>query len=223
MTPNRQPTRQASRARARRQRAGSGAPVMWIVLGVVVVLGIVAIAVSRDSTKKSAAGAEENRPVKVTGTSLAMMPRPGAGADPAIGATAPQIKGSTFTGKPIEITRDGKPKVVVFVAHWCPHCQAEVPLLTEHFAKAGVPGGVYAVSTGVNKNQPNYPPSAWLEDEEWPIPTMADDADGQAAAAFGLPGFPYYVAIDASGKVVARTSGEISTEQFDALVAQAGA
>ena len=43
---------------------------------------------------------------------------------------------------------------------------------------------------------------------------MADADDGKAATAFGLNAFPYFVAVDGSGKVVARTTGEITTAEF---------
>ena len=46
---------------------------------------------------------------------------------------------------------------------------------------------------------------------------MADSASGTAANAYGLPAFPYFVALDSSGKVVGRTSGEITTDQFAKL------
>ena len=32
----------------------------------------------------------------------------------------------SFDGTPVEIAPDGKAKLVVFLAHWCPHCRAEV-------------------------------------------------------------------------------------------------
>jgi len=47
---------------------------------------------------------------------------------------------------------------------------------------------------------------------------MADSASGTAANAYGLPGFPYFVALDSSGKVIGRSSGEITTNQFAKLV-----
>ncbi len=50
---------------------------------------------------------------------------------------------------------------------------------------------------------------------------MADSSDFAAARAFGLPAFPYFVALDSHGKVVGRTSGEISTVDFAKLVTKA--
>ena len=35
---------------------------------------------------------------------------------------------------------DGKAKAIFFVAHWCPHCQAEIPRLSEWLKTHGLPG-----------------------------------------------------------------------------------
>jgi hypothetical protein len=50
---------------------------------------------------------------------------------------------------------------------------------------------------------------------------IADDEAGTAATTFGLSAFPYFVAVDADGTVVARASGELTTDQFDDVVALA--
>ena len=107
----------------------------------------------------------------------------------------------------------------MFVAHWCPHCRREVPAVTEWVKAGHQPDDVklYAVSTATSPDRPNYPPSSWLEDEGWPGPVLADDESGSAASAYALPGFPYFVAIDADGNVAARMSGELTSGQLAAL------
>jgi thiol-disulfide isomerase/thioredoxin len=126
----------------------------------------------------------------------------------------------SFDGTPVEIAPDGTAKLVVFLAHWCPHCQAEVPRLVDWMAGGGVPEGVevVAVATATSPSRDNYPPSAWLEREGWPSPVLVDSATYDAATAYGLPSFPYFVALDADGNVTARASGELTTAQLDALV-----
>jgi thiol-disulfide isomerase/thioredoxin len=200
-------------------------PWLWIgVAGLVILLAVAAIVSSGGSDKNkntSAEGVEEVRPVTVTGTALEKLPQ--GGADPAVGKQIPEVKGASFDGTPINITNDGRPKLILFVAHWCPHCQREIPLLAKYLKSNPLPKGIdlVTVSTAVNKPQGNYPPSAWLKRENWLAPVMVDSDKGEAATAFGLPGFPYFVAADGSGKVVARTSGEISTDDFAALAARA--
>jgi thioredoxin-related protein len=70
----------------------------------------------------------------------------------------------------------------------------------------------------VQPNAGNYPPQTWLEHEHWPTPVMADDDKQTAAQALGLTGFPYFVFVDAQGKVVSRSSGEMPIDQFRATV-----
>jgi thiol-disulfide isomerase/thioredoxin len=207
-------------ARARKKQP----PWLWIgVAGLVAVLLVAAIVSSGGSDEKesSAQGVEEIRPVTVTGTALPEF-EPG-GADSAVGQTIPEVKGQSFDGSPVTIGNDGRSKLIVFVAHWCPHCQKEIPLLADWLKSNSLPGGVdlYTVSTGVTDKRPNYPPSKWLEKEGWTAKTLADSAEQQAADAFGLSAFPYFVAVDGSGKVVARTSGEITTGQFAELAQSA--
>jgi cytochrome c biogenesis protein CcmG/thiol:disulfide interchange protein DsbE len=199
-------------------------PWLWIgVAGLVLVLAVAAIVSSggSDDKKKSAEGVGETRPVTVSGTALPQLPD--SGADPALGQEIPSVQGQAFDGSPVAIRNDGRPKLVLFVAHWCPHCQKEVPLLAKHLKSDGLPKGVdlYTVATATVANRDNYPPSAWLEKEGWTAPTLADTEDGKAADAFGLSSFPYFVAVDGTGKVVARTVGEISTDEFTELALKA--
>jgi thiol-disulfide isomerase/thioredoxin len=198
-------------------------PWLWIgVAAIVIVLAVAAIVSSggSGSKKKSAEGVAETRPVTVTGTPLAKIPD--SGDDPAVGKEIPEVKGQAFNGSPVDIRNDGRPKLILFVAHWCPHCQREVPLLTSYLKSHPLPKGVdlYTVATATNAQRPNYPPSAWLDKVGWKAPTMADSDAAQAADAFGLSAFPYFVAVDGSGKVVARTTGEITTDEFAGLAAK---
>ena len=143
--------------------------------------------------------------------------------DPAVGTTIPTVTGDTFDGDSVTIEADGKAKLLMFVAHWCPHCQREVPMLKAHLDDVPMPDDVQllTVSTSVEPSADNYPPQEWLDRVGWEAPTLADDEAGTIAKAFGLSAFPYFVAVDADGKVVARASGELTAEQFDAVVAQA--
>lgn len=227
--PSSKPSR--SRARSKRSATRRGAPqgprfpVVLLAIGVVVILGIVAIVLSTggdDGQVVTEAGVEQTRPVTISGDSL---PPAQQGADAAAGELAPEIQGATFTGTPLSIEVDGRPKVLVFLAHWCPHCQREVPVLAEWLTENGEPDDVdvYGVATATTPDRPNFPPSVWLEDEDWRFPTLVDDAEGSTATAFGLSGFPFFVVLDADHQVVARTSGEISVEQWEQLINLAAA
>ena len=116
----------------------------------------------------------------------------------------------------------GTPQVVMFVAHWCPHCQAEVPRIVD-LAKQGAFDGLRmsTVATGTNPDYPNYPPSAWLSRENWPFPVMVDSDQSTAAQAYGLSAYPFFVFVGADGKVAGRATGELApadlTKILDAL------
>ena len=188
----------------------------------VIALGITAVLLTRSSdssSQKVSVGAStiEMGRIAVEGTALAAMPDGGA-IDPAIGAVAPIIRGQGFDGTACEIVPGSGPMLVMFVAHWCPHCQREVPLVAKWLKNADLAGvTVKAIATGTNPDLPNYPPSAWLAGEQWTVPTLADDATTTAATAYGLTSFPYFVALDAAGHVVRRASGEITEGQFNEL------
>ena len=106
--------------------------------------------------------------------------------------------------------------MVVYLAHWCPHCNAEVPELIELNDSGGIPEEltVVGVSTGVDPTAPNYPPSEWLDDKGWPWTAVADDEASTAFVVGGGSGFPYLVILDADGNVIARDSGEKTAEDL---------
>jgi cytochrome c biogenesis protein CcmG/thiol:disulfide interchange protein DsbE len=165
---------------------------------------------------------EETGTVAVDGQPLAEL-NP-EGNDPAVGQTAPSLEGTSFDGSAITIEPGSEPKLVVFVAHWCPHCQREVPKIVSWLEDSGTPEGLemMVVATATDENRPNYPPSEWLDEEGLDLPAMADDSRGTAAEAYGLSGYPYFVLLDADNKVIARDTGELSTDELDGLVEMAG-
>ena len=195
----------------------------WLIWGGVAVVVVIAVVIavvasSGDSGDSGSGSGHETAPVTVSGDALAAFDDKSA-TDAAVGETIPTLTGSTLSGKPIEITPNGEPQLLVFLAHWCPHCRAEVPRIVS-LANDGVLDGVdvTAIATGTNSGYPNYPPSTWLDGEDWPYPVMADSEGFDAAQAFGLSSYPYLVFVAADGKVVGRTSGEVSPEDLTKMV-----
>jgi thiol-disulfide isomerase/thioredoxin len=166
------------------------------------------------SPSSTASGSTEAGAVRVSGTALP--PFEDAKGDPALGMQAPVVTGTDFAGDAVSIGTG--PTLLVFVAHWCPHCQREVPRLVDWFGDS-IPGGasLQGVATDIDPRRPNYPPSTWLTREKWTFPTLVDDGSSRAAQAFGLTAFPYFVALDANGKVVARQSGELDRAGVEKL------
>jgi thiol-disulfide isomerase/thioredoxin len=141
-----------------------------------------------------------------------------AAADPALGAVMPPLAGVDFDGSPVEVQADGRAKMVIFLAHWCPHCQREVPIVQQWMAAGNLPDGVdlVSVATAIDASRPNFPPDAWLEREGWTAPVIVD-ATGEIADRFGLSAFPFWVMVDAQGRVAARASGVLEPAQLDVV------
>jgi thiol:disulfide interchange protein len=57
-----------------------------------------------------------------------------------------------------------------------------------------------------------------LEREGWTGRTMVDDANSGALRALGISAFPGFVFVDADGRVVQRTTGQLSAATFDQAV-----
>lgn len=233
---NKRPTPRPATGRPATSPPAAPAPVkgpnrMPLIIGgavalVVVIAAIIAIAAGGGGDDDNDAGdstTAEYGEVVVTGDALEQLPE--EGDDPDIGTTPPTLRGSGFDGAPIDIDpASGKPTMVVFLAHWCPHCNREVPRLVDWNDDGGVPADlqIVGVSTAARDDAPNWPPSQWVEDMKWPWPVMADSEDQAAAQAYGLPAYPYFVLIGADGEVKYRQSGEVPTAELEQILADAG-
>ena len=197
-----------------------------LLLGVagLVVIGaaVAAVALGQAGTPPASGSGAPSPSTSVSGTAhVTGVALPGfvdGAVDPAVGQKAPVVDGVSFDGTPVSIKADGRPKLILFLAHWCPHCQREVPVVQTWINGDGLPAGVdlISVSTAIDPTAPNYPPDAWLAREHWTPPVIVDGS-GQVATAYGLTAFPYWVAVGADGNVVMRLTGELSPAQLDTL------
>lgn len=195
----------------------------------IVVLGLAAVAyfastrTGGESTASRATDGAETAAVTTEGEPLTRLPEDvrvsDETSDPDFGQVAPTLTGTGFDGGEVTIGADGSPKVVYFLAHWCSHCQAEVPLVQQLIEDGRVPEGldIYGVSTAVDSGQGNYPPSAWLDREGFGPTVVRDDADSSGYVAFGGGGFPYVVYLDGENRVVARSSGSLDADTIEQL------
>ena len=203
--------------------SGRGKFIVGAIIAVVVAgAAIAAISSSGSDTESTASNVSEFSDITVTGDALPSFDSTSTAVDTAIGLPAPVVTGKGFTGTEITTDGNGTPTMIVFLAHWCPHCQREVPLLVQWEKDGKTPTGidVIAVATGTDPANPNYPPSEWLAREEFPAlwPVIADSKDKEAANAFGLSGYPYFVLVDAQGNVFKRMSGEVSMDDLTAMI-----
>lgn len=195
--------------------AGSNRMFTLAIIGVLVLglAGIAFVATQRDAVNFDG---EQTAEVELDGNILIPMSGSGVSADPstdaAIGQPLPKLVGTDFNDQQVVIDNDGRAKVVYFLAHWCPHCQAEVPRIVDLIDSGAQPADldIYAVSTSVDPSRGGaYPPAAWFDREGFNVPVIRDSADNDAFNFFGGGGFPYAVYVDADNNVVARSSGEL--------------
>jgi thiol-disulfide isomerase/thioredoxin len=207
-------------------RPRTGLYIVGATLAVVAVFALVAVLLTGGDDGEAIESVQETAAVQVSGDPLPPYPADAGlladpATDPAVGRTPPTLVGEAFDGSPVTIDPgDGRAKLVIFAAHWCPHCQKEIPLIQGWIDDGSLPEDVdvYLVSTAARADQSEYPPSGWLGSIGWSETVLLDNADQSAANAYGLTGYPYLVFVDADGTVVQRASGELPIPDVDRLV-----
>jgi cytochrome c biogenesis protein CcmG/thiol:disulfide interchange protein DsbE len=207
-------------AAARKQQAARRNRMFFLsAIGVLIVLFAAAWFFGRSDTSTTTE-VNETADISVAGAPLEVFAA--EEADVAVGQPIPSLDGVSFDGAPVSVSSDGTPKLLIFLAHWCPHCQNEVPVVQDWIDANGMPAGVdfISVATATNRGQANYPPSAWLEREGWTVPVLVDDVAGSAGEAFGVSSYPFWVFVDGEGNVAGRAAGELGIEQLEAALQQ---
>ena len=192
----------------------------FIIAGaVVLVLGLaIAIGVTL-SSEPVAAGLPEGE-ISVVGDFLPQY----AGENDdniALGLAAPTFSAPDQNSEIFQLEKNGNSKALLFLAHWCPHCQREVPVVQRFIDSNGVPPGidVIAVATSIDRGRDNYPPQEWLQREGW-SETQIYDLDREIGEAYGLNAFPYWVFLDKDLNVLARRTGNLPEDMVGALLVQ---
>ena len=121
----------------------------------------------------------------------------------------PVVSGVDYAGNAITIdpATDG-PTMVVLLAHWCPHCNAEIPVLNEWRDSGDVPEGldIVGVSTGVvpatrRTSRPTSGSSTWTGSGRCSPTTTPTTGTASAMAAYGGTSYPTLVLVDGDGVV----------------------
>lgn len=238
---NRQRAEARRKAAAKAARSEGGGSKVWLWSGVGAIVAIALIVVVAITAGGSSTASDTTAPgstvdtsfpdsqkVTITGDKLPAYAE--GGTDDAVGMTAPSLSGFNFQGDEIVIDPAANgPYMLVFLAHWCPHCNAEVPRLLDWKNSGAVPAelNVVGIATAVASTAANYPPARWFETKGWSWPVLVDEkvddggTAGLAAQAFGASGWPYLVIIGEDGTVKARSSGELTIDQINTFVTDA--
>lgn len=117
--------------------------------------------------------------------------------------TAPELTGGTVAWGDYL----GDPAVLSVWAAWCPHCQAELPILDrvmEDYPDVGLVTVVTAIGA-----QPGPTPEEFMLENGLEFPVAVDDANGTLAAGLGITGFPTLYFVNPDGSVALELSGEV--------------
>ena len=215
MTTN--PRKPAARRQAAQRRRGQ---LLAAAAAFVVLAGVAAFVLAGQSGNGDPVAEDQFGEITVQGEPLPPLQGADVAHDPAVGRAAPAIEGRDFDGDSLTLPAKGDPMLLVFAAHWCPHCQAEIPRIVDWMAAGGGEGvSIAVVSTAADSRKPNWPPQRWLEREQWNAPVLVDDESSTAGATYGVDGYPFFALID-EGKVVWRASGEIGADALEDALAE---
>jgi cytochrome c biogenesis protein CcmG, thiol:disulfide interchange protein DsbE len=200
-------------------RSGGKSP-RTILLYVGIVVGVAAVLFAAFGMGEEAGPSVEEVAGDPEVVGEALPPGEDPANDPALGGPVPVVTGTDFDGNEV-IVGDAEAEMILFLASWCPACQAEVPEVVEWLEAGGLPDGVElnAVATGLDDGRPNWPPQDWLEREDFDRPVIVDDAEGTIAAAYGMTATPFWVFV-ADGELQGRVAGQMSMDQIAQVAEQ---
>lgn len=170
-----------------------------------------------------AAGLDDVSVVAGATTGGGLPPYPTSGPDPAVGLTIPTITGTDhYTGEEVTLGVGDTATITMIWAHWCPHCQTEVPMLAELVASGALDEfdavRFQSVTTFIDDSRPN-PLGPYLEQVDLGMPLLVDE-DGSIAAGLGMQAVPSWIVTDPDGRVLGRFTGAIGEEALLSVVAE---
>jgi cytochrome c biogenesis protein CcmG, thiol:disulfide interchange protein DsbE len=138
-------------------------------------------------------------------------------ASPLVGRVAPPfVLREVGSGKSLSLDEfRGKPVVLNFWATWCGPCYEEHPVLVSN--ARSLPQVQFL---GVVFQDSEDKIQRFLDDRGRAYPTVIDDA-GKTAIAYGVGGVPETFFLDASGRIVAKYTGPLTTETLQSNLTKA--
>jgi cytochrome c biogenesis protein CcmG/thiol:disulfide interchange protein DsbE len=139
---------------------------------------------------------------------LALGTDPQAIRSPLVGQVAPSFAlREAGANRTLDLTSlRGKPVILNFWATWCGPCYIEHPVLVESSRRLG--SDVQFIGVVFDDTEEKI--LKFLRENGTSYPTVLDD-NGKTAIAYGVGGVPETFFIDASGKIVTKHTGPLST------------
>jgi peroxiredoxin len=190
--------------RQQRQRT-----LMFGIIGLVALVVIAAILLT-------GGGSSDTPPSAQGQVTIAPTSGPVQAGDTVPAFSAPALGGGTMSWS----TYAGKPTVLAIWAPWCPHCQAELPRLSE--AMAAHPDLQLATVATAIGQEPGPSVAGYLKDHGLTFPVGIDDAKNTILNGLGVSSFPTIFYVGSDGTVVQVSTGELSADQLSAALDQLG-
>jgi thiol-disulfide isomerase/thioredoxin len=217
---------EAERLRAARQRREQRRIIGFTLAAIAVItlaVAVIASVAGRDPTTRGAIRPSSAREVSVSGPPRTSML--------GVGSTVPEFSapgfhmraasggGFSIARAPFEWTAfEGHQTLLSIWAPWCPHCQAELPVLSETIAKfPSVRLATVVTSIG---DHPGPTPNGYLADHGLTFPVAIDDANATIARALGVQAFPTLYLVDSNGIVAFANEGEVPASRLEAELAK---
>ena len=146
-----------------------------------------------------------------------------AESDGAVGLRAPDVEGTDFEGLSARFGDTGVRQLVLVTAPWSPVGEMALRELGSDFEVLADDDSIslVLVVTYMSDDRPNWPPDEWLDAVGFPGDVLVDDTSQSIASALGVSVLPFWVLIDETGTVLARSSGIMPSEDLDDFIAEA--
>ncbi len=211
----RRPSKAEIRAADRRRRRGRELLALTIgpvVLGAIVLIGIAQIGGSnaRSGDRSGGVGPSRTSEIQVAGSPRSEPIRPGD--------RIPEFSGpALFGGGRVGWSDAAGSKAVLSIwAPWCPHCQAELPVLSR--VLASYPDVKLVTITTMIGAEPGPTPDGYMHAHGLTFPVAVDDGRGTLMRALGVQYFPTIYFVNSDGTVSREIEGEAAESELRALI-----
>jgi thiol-disulfide isomerase/thioredoxin len=133
-----------------------------------------------------------------------------------VGQKAPAFTAETVGGGRVSVGEDeAEATMLVFFATWCPHCQAEAPVMSELESQYE---GLQMVMVGIDGEDNPQKVQQFVEEYDFESPAVYDPALGPE---YEVSGYPTTYVLDGENRVVGAHSGEAPREVYEGWIEEA--